>query len=224
MKEKDAEKLRAFEEWLSDVGHEEKKTIQRNGIISVIVRSGKWWRVFTSEAYSIRSIIVHLNRYCPDYQIVAIRYGFYPTKLLSNYEWLELSEEEITELSPYFQDFSKVIGSKEYILSLEAPYRDKVNLYYIACSVRRAYPSKRPFDGVPVEYIPYEASIAYGTSVEHPFFVADADSVYSEPSDIMNHYDGKRVQKTVYGQQVSGYVIEHCRLEYKKQKPAEEHV
>ena len=217
MRENDLERLRVFEEWLADVGQEEKKTIERNGIISVIVKSGEWWRIFTSEAYSIRSIIVHLNRYCPDYQIMAIRYGFYPTKLLSNLEWRKLEKAEVTALKVYFHDFSN-IGTKEQILSTTAPYRDKVNLYYIKCSIERAYPSKTPFRGIAVNSIPYEASAEYGSRVEHPFFVADADSIYTEPSDILNHYDGKRVDKVICGETVKGYLIEKCRLQYKRKK------
>lgn len=215
MKNRDLEKLRVFEEWLKDDGQDEaRKTIERNGIISVIVRSFSFYRVFTTESYSIRSLVVHLNRYCPEYQIVAFRYGLFTTKTLSNTEWRELNHYQVADISQYMQDFSR-IGSKEQIMAMDAPYRDKINLYYLSCAASRVYPSKRPMRGVAIAYMPYEASV-YGTTVEHPFFVADEETIYAEPSDILNHYDGKRLERTVCGKTVKGYLIERCRLEYKK--------
>lgn len=215
MRNRDLEKLRVFEEWLLDDDiQEEKKTIERNGVISVIVRSSQYWRVFTTESYSIRSLVVHLNRYCPEYQIVAFRYGLFPTRLLSNTEWRKLTKAAVDELRPFFQDFSN-IGTKEQIMALDAPYRDKINLHYLSCAASRVYPSKRPMRGVAIAYMPYEASI-YGTTVEHPFFVADDETIYAEPSDILNHYDGKRLERTVCGKTVKGYLIDRCRLEYNK--------
>lgn len=217
MRDTDLEKLKAFEAWLQDVGEETRKTIERNGIISAIVRSGDYWRIFTTESFTIRALVIHLTRYCPDYEIMAIRYGVYPTQLLDNMEWRKLEKEEVTALSVYFNDFAN-IGDKEAIIGSNAPYRDALNIWYIKCAQNREYPSKTPFKGVQIQHIPFEAAIEYGTCVEHPFFVSDEDTIYTSPSDILNHYDGKRLERTIGGRQVKGYLIEKCRLEYKRGK------
>lgn len=225
MKESDYEKLKQFEEWLLDIDQEteDKKTIERNGTISVIVKSGPYWRIFTTESFSCRAIIVHLNRYCPDYEIVSMRYGEYPIDIIDNKQWRKVSKEDLPVLLPYFQPFSR-IGSREALLAAGAPFRDIMNLHYIKCSQNREYPSKRPFSGIAVDHIPFEAACMYGTKVDHPFFVADDKSVYTAPSDILLHYDGKRIEKTVQGKKVKGYLIDRCRLEYKQRKPRKRNV
>lgn len=217
MKESDYLKLKAIEDWLLDDSlEEEKKTIEHNGTISVIVKSGQWWRIFTTESFSIRALVVHLNRYCPDYSIEGIRYGEYPLDIIDNRQWRKINKEDFPVLLPYLIPFSKFLGTKEAILGSNCQYRDAINIYYVACSQNRQYPPKRPFTGVPVEHIPFEAAVAYGTVIDHPIFVSDEESVYAEPSDILKHYDGKRIERTVRGKKVKGYLIERCRLEYKR--------
>lgn len=225
MKERDYLKLRAFEAWLADIDQEteDKKTIERNGTISVIVKSNGYWRIFTTESFTTRALIIHLTRYCPDYEIESIRYGEYDLDIIDNRQWRKVSEEDFPKLLPYLQPFSR-IGEKYELLSSGFAYRDALNLYYIKCAQNREYPSKRPFAGIAVDHIPFEAAVAYGTVIEHPFFVSNDESVYENPSDINLHYDCKRIEKTIKGKKIDGYMVEHCRLEYKQRKTRKKNV
>lgn len=216
MKNDDIEKLRAFEEWLSDEGRKdsERRKAESAGTISVLVRSGEWWRVFTTESFSIRTIVVHLTRYCPDYRIMAAKYGEYKLKKVSNQSWTRLSDDDVDGLGLRF--FGETAQHKEAYIWLQDSYRDAVNLWYIHCANSRLYPGKRPFTGVRVPTIPEYAAYTYGTRVERPFFVSDKESIYKVPSDINLHYEAKRVDRTVRGESVSGYLVTACRLENKR--------
>ena len=191
--------------------------------MSVLVRSGEYWRVFTTESFSIRPIVNHLQRYNPNYTIIAIKYGYFPSEIIpNNTSWQKLTndeematlnivmEEEIFNITP------SVPNLKTHLLE-HYPFRTALSMFYRYAAERAIYPSKSVFRGVEVSDIP-EWLIAQMGRCERLTFVSDTDNPYIEKSDILKYYDGRRIERMINGQKVSGYLLDNPRITIENNK------
>lgn len=192
--------------------------MQKYSPISVLVRScDSYWRVFTTESYSIRPIVNHCQRYNPDFQIVKVKYGYFPTEIIPNntsWQKLDRTEEDntlqIINEETTFNELPSVNNIKQYLLE-SYDYRTALSMWYIHCANSHIYPSKSVFRGVKVSDIPKWLITQTGLC-QRPCFVADKDNPYISVSDILKYYDGRRIDRMLNGQKVSGYLLDSMRI------------
>lgn len=197
-----------------------KKTMKHYNPISILVRSGQYWRVFFTESFTIRPACNHLQRYNPDFRIMSVKYGMFPTNIIpNNTQWVKLTKDEEDELmasivedKDTFQPIPDVPDLKAYLLSTYK-YRTALNMWYIHAANSGIYPSKSVFRGVKSnpEYIPISLIKKIGIC-QHLTFVSDADNPYEDKEDILKYYDGRRIEKMVNGQKVEGYLLDSIRI------------
>lgn len=165
--------------------------------IIVLVSTCAGFRVFTTKSFSIRTLIVHLQRYCGKFDILSLSYGEYHGKS----EW----SQELNYIKSDVDVSSD--ESKEELLKNHG-YRDALNIYYIQCGKKSIYPSKSPFRGVKTD-LP-ESEYIYG-DIKHPIFISDNENDLENPSDILTTYEGRHVTKMVHGEEKSGYILTSSR-------------
>lgn len=165
--------------------------------IIVQVSTCAGFRVFTTKSFTIRTLIVHLQRYCGKYDIISVSYGNYYGKS----EWSETLDYIPTELELNNTETKQELLEKH-------DYRDALNLYYMQCAKKGIYPSKSPFRGVKTR-LPEDAYV-YG-DIKHPLFVPDNQSPYHHESDILSFYEGRYISKMLNGEEVSGYLLTASR-------------
>lgn len=165
--------------------------------IIVQVSTCAGFRVFTTKSFTIRTLIVHLQRYCGKYDIISVSYGNYYGKS----EWSETLDYIPTELELNNEE------TKQELLE-NHDYRDALNLYYMQCAKNGIYPSKSPFRGIKTR-LPEDAYV-YG-DIQHPLFVPDNQSPYHYESNILSFYEGRYISKMLNGEEVSGYLLTASR-------------
>lgn len=184
--------------------------------ISFLVESRGYYRMMTSNVFSIRNLVLQALRYNPYIRIMAIGYGVPTMTHSNNKEWLKLDNsqvhEDISRLKqiPYPKDFSK-----EYLLT-NYDYRSAVNLYYVWCANNRIYPIKNPFKGVKIDdVLPDLLAEKYGY-IKFQTFVQDEANVFENKANILNYYEGQRVDRMWRGNKVSGFILTKCRYNGKE--------
>lgn len=190
--------------------------------ISVLVRSGEYYRVFQTQCFSIRPITNLFFRFNPTYEVRAVKDGEFPSHFpVDNQEWRQLPKDKIAEMSRilegeklYDLTVPEVEDIKSYLLE-NFQYRKALNLWYIYAAENKIYPSKQPFYGVQVKEVP-EWVIKEIGMCEHPTFISDENNPYIFKEDILKWYDGRRYDKMINGYMASGYLLEKIRKETSK--------
>ena len=165
--------------------------------IVVLVKSDDRYRVFVTKSFTIRSIVVMLQRYNPNYQIQSVSYGEYDGPS----EWSEKKPILTSHFDVYNDNTEKELLEK-------FGYRDAMNYYYIQCAYCNCYPSKRPFRGVKTD-LPKD-NYYYG-EITYPMFIRDEENPYENIEDVLCCYDGQRLDKYINGELVNGYLLTSCR-------------
>ena len=193
----DYEQLKLFEEWLADDGPETTKK-QKYPVISVLVKSGGKYRIFQTNAYTIRSLVVMLQRYNGNYRIVSMKYGEYGCPC-PNWD-AEYEPCEETDLFP-----SNSAYDEPGDLLRKYDYRTAINLLYARDSSYGKYPSKAPFKGVKCwrhgECTQFE-------NRRYPFFIpCDEDN-----GDCLKYFDGRLISRYIDGEEIRGYYVTAPRI------------
>lgn len=185
--------------------------------ISVIVESCGKYRLFTTESFTIRPIVVYLQRFNPDFSIVFGVYGeITACGEVTNTQWTEKKPLGVKYEGETFHTHpAECDNLKQYLLE-NFPYRMALNEWYMYCAENGIYPSKQAFRGVTVEKVPEHIYTVVG-ECERPRFLPDTENPCAEKSDILKWYNGKRLEKYVNGYRAEGYFLEKIRLEKKNQ-------
>lgn len=175
--------------------------------ITIIIRSANRYRAYTTQQFTIRSFVVALQRYNPDYEIV----DCYPGECkksngVSNEEWLR-----IPEYHPYnsMKSLTHWEGIEEYIKNVST-YRAALNGYYLWCAKEGIYPTKRPDKGVERRPIPeelmekIEPKLIRGGNL---YFLKDSDNPFDRKEDVLLYYDGRRYTATRDAESIDGYIL-----------------
>lgn len=193
-------KLRALEDWLLDDG--EKKTVKRYPTISVTVKSGDYIRVYKTNAFTIRALVVMMQRYNPQWEILAVKNGEFKTDYPN---WTH-----IKEYSPEEEDHMDLIDhhplDDKADLLRNNDYRTAINKYYCICASKGQYPSKSPFKGIRF-WAPFEFPMKINY---HPFFIPDDTPGIT--ADVLRYYEGRRLSKMLNGEKVEGYYLTSPRI------------
>ena len=190
--------------------------------ISVLVRSGEYYRVFLTQCFSIRPITNLFFRFNPTYEVRAVKDGEFPSHFpVDNQQWRRLPKNKIAEMSRILvgedlYDLSIPNGEdiKSYLLE-NYPYRKALNMWYMYAAKNKIYPSKQPFYGVQVKEVPDWIINEIGIC-EHPTFIHDDTNPYINKEDILKWYDGRRYDKYINGYMASGYLLDKIRIETSK--------
>lgn len=193
----DREKLNAFEAWLKDDGEGQEKG-NRYPVISVLVQSGDYFRIFTTTSFSCRALVTLLWRYNPNYQILAVKYGEFACDCPRWEKDYEMCEED--GLLPINERYTR----EELLRNFD--FRTAVNLFYIYCSQDGKYPAKSPFKGVKC-WTPEEFAFVVH---ERPIFVPQEQCF--EGDDVFKYYDGKWIERWMNGEKRSGYYLTEARI------------
>ena len=184
--------------------------------ISVIIESCGKYRLFTTESFTIRPIVVYLQRFNPNFQIFFGVYGKITTcGEVTNTQWAEKQPLGVKYEGETFHTHPAECDNFKKFALENWPYRVALNEYYLFCAKNGIYPSKQPFAGVTVDTIPEKILNSVGTC-ERPRFLPDTENPCAEKSDILKWYDGKRIEKYVNGYRAEGYFLQKIRLENKK--------
>lgn len=197
----DREKMKAFEDWLQDDGEGQEKG-NRYPVISVLVQSADYYRIFTTTSFSCRAIVTMLGRYAnPEgHKILAVKYGEFTCdcpKWAKDYTPCYDEEENCLPIHDRY--------TKEQLLR-KFDYRTAVNMFYVYCLQENRYPAKSPFKGVKC-WQPEEFEFVVH---ERPIFIP-ADQCY-EGDDVFKYYDGKWVERWLNGEKRSGYYLTEARI------------
>ena len=155
------------------------------------------YRVFVTRSFTIRTLIVSLQRYAGKYDIISVSYGNY----YGPSEWSDKLDYIPTEL-----EIDNTESKQELLENHD--YRDALNLYYMQCAKNGIYPSKSPFRGIKTR-LPEDAYV-YG-DIKHPLFIPDNQSPYHYESNILSFYEGRYISKMLNGEEVSGYLLTASR-------------
>lgn len=181
----------------------------------VVASNGKV-RAFTTQSFTIRPFVVHLQRYSADFTIVALMDGQTPQNaMFSNDEWVNLSSDTAAEICRQADGWKPLyligdkIPEKSHLLASEG-FREALNMQYVKDAQSGTYPKKRPFEGViieePIDGMP-------DANIRHlPIFLPDNQSPYSPVADCLRKYDGYRLERLWNGEHVNGYVLTKSRL------------
>lgn len=186
--------------------------------ISVLARSGDYWRVFITQSFSIRPIVNYLQRFNPSYSIVYVKYGYFPSEIQpTNTKWTELTPEEVLQMTEIitedemFEPIPDMPNFKEYLLA-NYDYRTALSTYYWYTANYSIYPSKAPFSGVENYDIPDDIYELVGPC-DHLFFISDDDNPLENSWDILRWYEGRRISRRINGVLVEGYLLSGPRFE-----------
>lgn len=184
--------------------------------LTIVVASNGKVRAFTTQSYTIRPFVVHLQRYSADFSIVALMDGVTPSNaMFNNDEWVNLSSDTAAEICRQADGWKPLyligdkIPQKSHLLASEG-FREALNMQYVKDAKSGTYPKKRPFEGViidtPVDDMP-------DANIKHlPVFLPDAQSPYSPVADCLRVFDGYRLERLWNGEHVNGYVLTKSRL------------
>lgn len=167
--------------------------------ISTLVRSGNKYRIFQTQAYSIRALVIILRRYSPQAEIINVKYGDFACPCPDWEEDYEPCQEE-ENLLPIHSIYTR----EELLRSFD--YRTAINIHYAYCHQKQKYPSKSPFKGVR----PWNKEEFKQEINKHPFFIKDEENDMG--SDILKYYEGKRIDRLVNGEEVYGYYLTSARI------------
>ena len=183
--------------------------------ISIIVKSGDNYRVFTTESFTIRPAVNILQRYNPDYSILAVKDGEFPEGIQAdNTGWTNMAPLEadtmmqMAEMSGVYEIPADRWNYRRMLLE-NFPYRKAMNLWYVHCAKNGIYPSKQPFKGVYAD-VPEWVKKEIGTC-EHHTFISDENNPYIDKSDVLKWYEGRRIEKMIGGHSVQGYLLTKIR-------------
>lgn len=194
----DYEKLQAFEEWLADDGQNEPQKKQKYPIISVLVENAaRKRRIFQTNAYTMRSLIVMLERYAGDFRIISWKYGNYNCPCPNWDQNYEPCDEE--GLMPASTDLTKAELLRKY------DYRTAMNMVYCLDAFDGRYPSKSPFRGVKVWHRGDHSQFA---NRRYPFFIPCEE----DGGDCLRLFEGRLIERIIDGEKVRGYYITAPRI------------
>lgn len=167
--------------------------------IGIIVKTRNKIRLFITERFSIRTFVIHLNRYNPHYQIIDIGYPADNLDIPNN-RWLDYSPKLANCLKPF-----KFQG--------EYKYRELLNMEYAKIANNGKFPSRHALNGKPLENYQHPIVDVIGKEIQHITFVSD--ELMREhgmiPSDILLWYEGKQIQRTLNGITRKGYILDRYR-------------
>lgn len=164
-------------------------------IISTLVRCDNQYRIFQTNSFSIRALVIILTRYSPNAEILRIKYGDFQCpcpKWTEDYE--PCSEENCL---PIAHKYTKADLLRTF------DYRTAINIHYYQCFVDGKYPSKNPFKGVKCWL-----ESDYDTIQWHPFFMMENDC----GPNILCLYEGKYINRYLNGEKVKGYYCTSPRI------------
>lgn len=166
--------------------------------ISTLVKSGEKYRIFQTNAFSIRALVIALGRFSPQAEIIAVKYGRFDCPCPKWDKDYQPCEEENS--FPINTKYTR----EELLRNFD--YRTAINIHYFQCFRDLKYPSKSPFKGVR----PWKVEEFAHKWTGHPFFVRDAEN--PEGADILRYFEGKRISKYMNGEQVEGYYLTEPRI------------
>ena len=184
--------------------------------LTLVVASNGKVRAFTTQSFTVRPFVVHLQRYSAEFEIIALMDGVTPQDaMFNNDEWVNLSADTAADICRQADGWKPI-----YIIGSQVPetsrlladyhFREALNLEYIRNAAEGKYPTKRPFEGVeldqPIDNIPTD-------NITHlPTFLPDQSSPYSPVADCLRKYDGYRLERLYNGEPVTGYVLTRSRI------------
>lgn len=183
--------------------------------LTLVVASNGKVRAFTTQSYTIRPFVVHLQRYSAEFEIIALMDGVTPLDaMFNNDEWVALSADTAAYIcrqadgwKPIYIIGSAIPQTSHLLASFH--FREALNLEYIKNATEGKYPTKRPFDGVELDQ-PIEDIPTVITPI--PVFLPDNMSPYSPVADCLRKYDGYRLERLWNGEPVTGYVLTRSRM------------
>lgn len=170
--------------------------------IGVIVVSNNKMRLFTTSRFSIRGMVIHLQRYNHDARIVKMGYMTgQPT--VTNEKWI---------------DYQDVDTSGWLLPFVGVSYREIVNKIYRDNLNNAEYPSKSVLRGVNIMgmYPITQLEREIGLELVHPVFVSDEyllEKQIGEPANVLQWYEGKRISRRHNGELRKGYYLTRNRRE-----------
>lgn len=178
------------------------KLVEEFREIAVIVKSGEKMRLFTTNRFSIRGMVIHLQRYNHDAKIIKMGYlTAQPT--VTNEKWI---------------DFKEVDTSGWLLPFVGVSYREMVNEIYKNNLNNAEYPSKSVLRGVNIMgmYPITQLEREIGLELVHPVFVSDEyliEKQIGEPANVLQWYEGKRISRRHNGELRKGYYLTRNRRE-----------
>ena len=166
--------------------------------ISTLVKSGNKYRIFQTQAYSIRALCIILTRYSPQAEIITVKYGDFDCPCPNWDDTYQPCDEENS--LPIHTKFTR----EELLRQFD--YRTAINIHYAKCHQTGKYPSKSPFKGVR----PWNKEEFKHEVNKHPFFIKDEENDMG--SDILKYYEGKRIDRLINGEEVYGYYLTSARI------------
>lgn len=186
--------------------------------ISVLIKSGDFYRIVTTNSFNLQGTAVQIHRYNPVTKVLRLWYGEIPDGMNStNLNWKQLSDRELA------QDLLKIdreplnfpLPEKfdlQHLLN-DYDYRTALNVYYCGCLTNNEYPQENPFAKVKMNGKMPE-DIARMLNIKRlPAFVRDEENPFYYYSDILLYFNGKRIERLYHGNMVKGYLIDECRFE-----------
>ena len=179
--------------------------------INIYVWSAGMYRLFQTNQFTIHAISVHLQRYNPNIQVKALFYGNIKNLNANNTKWQILTysqvEEDFQKIKPIQTNTTDTLAE----LLQKYDYRTALNVYNVNCLEYGIYPKKNPFKGVKIECsIPTDVTDRIRI-FRYPTFIQDEKNPFENNSDILKHYDGKRMERLWRGEIVKGYYLTGCR-------------
>lgn len=192
------------------------------GRVNLLVRCGGYYRVFSTERYSVRSQLRQLKRMNPFAFIEAVSYGDTSNELLSddanrmlyelNFRWIEDPNRSI----PLFFGGIPIDNSDDpahYLMSYN--YRTALILMNVRQFNTDGIIQRDPFSNTELAELPngpdpdkVVKACSLGRSVFIPCSEIDAD----DAGDVLLRWKGKRMERTLDGETRKGYWITGSRL------------
>lgn len=186
--------------------------------ISILIKSGDYYRIVTTNSFSLQGTAVQIHRYNPVTTVLRLWYGEIPDGMnTTNLNWKLLSERELAE------DLHKIDGEQlnfplpenydlQHLLN-DYDYRTALNIYYCGCLSDNLYPQENPFAKVKMNGKMPE-DIAQSLPIKRlPAFLKDEENPFYYYSDILLYFNGKRLERLYMGDMVKGYLLDECRFE-----------
>lgn len=169
--------------------------------IAVLVISQGKQRLFTTNRFTIRGLVIHLQRHNPHFYIKEI--GYMNDKVtISNREWTDYHSDVPSGIEPFTDENS---------------YRELLNMTYANNANMGLYPSKNPFRCKKLTKNTHPITSKIGeikflTYVDDNFLIDNG----MEPSDILMYFDGKRITRTHNSITKHGYILTNNRENYRE--------
>lgn len=177
-----------------------------------MVQSGGKYRTFTTERFTIRHFVRSMQRYGTEQKIVAMIAGIIPSSLRLE-KWVTMDSTTVKKAVLSLKSACEVIWnektplySKQELLENSSSYRVAINTLYCQLHNSGEYPSEQPFSDTAIRKHPKGYN-----RLERPVFLADTDNKENHPSDILLLYNGYRLEKTINGLPVEGYILKNAR-------------